>query len=241
MTINYALYENKLTEAADLYTARVIKTDSANTDDIIDCVVRQGSTLTRPDIMAAIQSIVTAIERMLLDGQRVNFAGLCELVCGIRGNFEGIEDRFDPARHRVNLCVTPGRKMRDIIKANARTAKQAAHLPAPYVSEYNDLASGTTDHFVTSGNIGSVRGTKLAFNPQAEDEGIFFINTGDNQEIKVQAVQKNKPGELIFMVPELADGTYRLQVASRYSAQGQLRAGQLNCLLAAEPAALAVG
>jgi hypothetical protein len=235
MTIQYTLYQNKLTQSDNLYSAKVLKTASADTEDIIDRIVQQGSTLTRPDILAAIQSIFSAVSQMLLEGKRINFAGLCDFSCKIKGKFEGLDDRFDPARHIVDLCVTPAKKMQNYVRENAHTSKQATRLRTPSVFEYSDLASNTTNSFVTSGNIGSITGRNLSFNQQSEDEGIFFVSTGDNHKTKVQSVETNKPSRLIFMVPDLPEGSYYLQVSTRYTPAGDLRSGRLNCLLATEP------
>ena len=68
MTIDYALYRNKLTGEDDLYSARTMKTGSADTEQIIDRIVQQGSTLTTPDVAAVLQSAFTVIARMLLEG-----------------------------------------------------------------------------------------------------------------------------------------------------------------------------
>ncbi len=54
-------------------------------------------------------------------------------------------------------------------------------------------------------------------------------------ETKVSAVQKNKPGQLVFLVPALADGYYRLEVRAQFSKDGEVRTGELEALLLVGP------
>jgi hypothetical protein len=42
--------------------------------------------------------------------------------------------------------------------------------------------------------------------PDAADEGLYFVATAGG-ETKVPAVQKSKPSQLVFLVPNLVDGT----------------------------------
>ncbi|MGI8922830.1 MAG: DUF4469 domain-containing protein [Fimbriimonadales bacterium] len=87
--------------------------------------------------------------------------------------------------------------------------------------EYVDLASGTTNTTVRRGNIGTINGSRLQYNPAAIDEGIFFVPTGAGGATQVAGnrVQKNKPGQLVFLVPAAGPtflpGTYFLEVRAR--------------------------
>ena len=55
MAINYALFENHLTSDPDDYAAQVKITGSAGLEVIAQRMIDQGSTVTKPDILAVLE------------------------------------------------------------------------------------------------------------------------------------------------------------------------------------------
>lgn len=56
--------------------------------------------------------------------------------------------------------------------------------------------------------------------------------TAGGAETKVATVQKNKPAQLVFLIPAgLAAGTYDLEVRARIVGGTQLRTGRLDAVL----------
>lgn len=240
MTIKYALYENKLTEAADLYAAKVLISGSADLQTVADRIVEQGSTVTRTDVIAVLEGAIMATESLLLEGARINFGGLCDLYPKIKGKFNGITDHYDPSRHQIDVGASPGARVRNTVRDNATVTKQDTILPVPLVLEFIDLASGSINTDLTPGNIGTINGSRLAFSEQASDEGLCFQNTSTAESVRVTAIQKNKPSELVFMIPELTAGTYQVEVHKRFTPEGQLRTGRLDNILTVVAAMAAV-
>jgi hypothetical protein len=231
MTIDHALYKNKLTGADDLYAARALITSSADLEAIADRIVEQGSTVTRTDCIAVLEGAVTAVQSMLLEGARINFGGLFDLYPKIKGKFNSITDHYDPARHQVDIGATPGSRVRKYVRENATVGKLETVLPQPLVLEYFDLGSGTTNTNITPNTIGTIRGSRLAFDASDATEGIFIIDASSGAEEKVTAIQKNKPSELVFMVPSTLPNSVNLEVRKHFSTEGELRKGRLDCTL----------
>jgi len=231
MSINYALYENHLTTDPADFAAQVEITASADAETIATRMIEQGSTVTKADILAVIEDLVQATESFLLEGYRINMAGLFELFPRIKGIFNGASDNFDPARHQLDVAANPGIRVRDDIRANGSVVKQETILPAPAPIEYVDTGWGETNGRVTPGNIGTVNGHRLKFDDTQADEGIYFINESTSAETKVTDVQKNKPGQLVFLVPALPVAGYYLEVRAQFSKDGPVRAGRLDSLL----------
>ncbi len=102
---------------------------------------------------------------------------------------------------------------------DAREGRRRRPTPAPV--EHVNLGSATTDTTITSDNIGTLNGSRLQFNPARADEGIFYVPTGGGAAIKVANanVQKNKPGQLVYLNPAAGPGfpasTYFLEVPAR--------------------------
>ena len=85
MTIKYALFENHLTSEPNQFSARVRFTGSVGLDMLAQRILDQGSTVTRPDILAVLENMIMATEGYLLEGYRVNLGGMCELFPRLKG------------------------------------------------------------------------------------------------------------------------------------------------------------
>jgi len=168
---------------------------------------------------------------MLLEGARVNFGGLFDLYPKIKGKFNSITDHYDPARHKIDIGATPGSRVRKYVRENAAVGKLETVLPKPLVLEYSDLGSSTINTTITPENIGTLKGSRLAFNAADETEGIFIIDASSGDEMKVTALQKNKPSELIFMVPNFNYMSVYIEVRKHFSKDGELRSGRLDYTL----------
>jgi len=232
MPIHYALFENNVTSDPDDYAAVVQPIDSVDLDALVRRMLDRGSTTTRADILAVMEDAIGACESLLLDGMRVNFGGLVELFPRVRGVFTGVTDAFDPARHSVDVGANPGIRVRNTVRDQAGVAKDEAIKPAPNPLEYRDVGSDTTNDQVTPGNIGQLSGSRLKYDPAQADEGVFFLPTAGGADTKVSTMQKNKPGQLVFLVPALlVPGTYYLEVRARMRALAELRSGRLDAVL----------
>ena len=235
MPINYALFENNLTTDPADYAAQVKITGSVDLEAIAARMIEQGSTVTKPDILAVLEDAIKATEGYLLEGYRVQFGGLFEMFPRVKGIFNGITDTFDPSRHYVDVGANPGSRVRKTIRDDATVEKQETILPAPSPLEYIDLGSGETNGTVMPGSIGTINGHRLKYDDTQADEGIYFIAETGGAATKVTAVQKNKPGQLVFLVPTLANDYYRLEVRAQFSKDGEVRAGALESLLLVGP------
>jgi hypothetical protein len=232
MPIKYALFENKLTAEPDTYAAQVQTVSSYNLEAIMRRIVDQGSTCTEADILAVLEDAIKACENLLLEGGRVNFGGLVELYPRVVGVFNGITDSFEATRHRVDVGAKAGSRLRKAVRERAKLHKNETIKPAPAPLEYVDLGSGEVNGVITPGNIGTVNGRRLRYNPDAPDEGVFFIPTSGDPETRITAFERNKPGQLVFLVPgALPGGSYYLEIRARMTNSTELRAGRLDGLL----------
>lgn len=231
MPIHYALFENNLTADPDDYAAIAQAIDSADLDRVVQRMIDRGSTTTRADILAVLEDAIGACESLLVDGMRVNLGGLVELFPRVRGVFTGAGDAFDPARHTIDVGANPGARVRATVRGDASVVKDEAIKPTPNPIEYRDIATDTTNGQVTPDNIGQLTGSRLKYDPDQPDEGIYFLPTGVGGETKVATVQKNKPSQLVFLIPTLTSGDYQIEVRARISGGTELRSGRLDVIL----------
>jgi len=234
MSIHYALFENNVTSDPDDFAAVVRSTENADLEALIRRMGERGSTTTRADIMAVMEDAIGACESMLLDVMRVNCGGLVELFPRVRGKFAGAADGFDPARHAVDVGANPGSRVRQTVRDNARLVRDEAIKPMPNPLEYRDIGSESTNDQLTAGNIGQLSGSRLKFDPAAADEGVFLVPAGGGTATRITTVQKNKPAQLVFLVPDgVAAGEYYVEVRARIHGGQDLRTGRLDASLTA--------
>ncbi len=231
MPIEYALFENNLTSDPADFAAVVQIVGSLDLEGLIDRMIAQGSTSTRADILAVLEDSILACEGALQDGMRINYGGLVELFPRVKGVFSGALDAFDSARHTVDVGANAGIRIRNTVRAKATTQRVEAIKPAPSPIEYVDIGSATTNDQITPGNIGQVSGSRLKFDTLQADEGVYFVATAGG-ETKVATVQRNKPSQLVFLIPAgLIAGTYNIEVRARVDGGTELRIGRLDPVL----------
>ncbi len=230
MPVKYVLQENNLTTDPDDYMARVRSVGTAGMDEIIERMIQQGSTVTRADIVSVLEDYHTAVENLLLQGMNVN-TPLANFSVSIRGVFHGMADTFDPSRHQLSAAIVAGPRLRKTLGERGQAVKEEAVKPAPNPVDYIDLNSGERNGHLTPGGMGQIVGHRLKFNPADPQQGIFFI-ASDDTETRVAIVGKNKPGELLFLVPDgLASGEYLLEVRAILKGGTEVRHGRLDAVL----------
>ena len=230
MSIKYCVVRNPLLTDPIGYRAQVLKTGSADLDMLAQRIVDQGTTVRLPDVLAVLENLMAAAESYLLEGFRVNLGGLCELFPRLRGIFDALDDPFDPTRHRLVLGASPGERLRRQFETQAAVERIEASERRPVLLSFLDTASGLIDDTLTPGNIGTISGYRLKVDPAQPDEGIFFIHQVDGAETRVDTVTRNKPGEMIFLVPAIPAGM-RLWLEVRARFGEELRTGRLAATL----------
>lgn len=232
MPIQYALYDNRLTPDPDDRYAQVLSDRSVSLDDLADRIAATGSetlrsSVTRADVLTVLGAVNEAVRDFLAEGARVNLP-FAQFSVSMQGAFADDDDQFDPARHAVVPRVQPGQALRDAFRSGVEVTKVGATRRAPTPLHYVDLVGPETDGPLTPGGMGRVDGDLLAFDPAEADQGVFFV-ASDGAETRVETFGQVAPSRLLFMVPSLASGAYRLEVRAPF---GQaLRTGRLDAVL----------
>jgi len=194
---------------------------------VIERMIEQGSTVVKADILSVLEDYHSAIENMVLEGMNVNTPGANYSV-SIKGIFDGQSDTYDPSRHQVSPSTTPGRRFRKAIEQRAKPVKQEAVKPKPNPLEYQDLNSEARNSVLTPGGMGELVGHRLKVDPADDAQGVFFV-AEDGAETKVVVLGRNKPADLMFLVPDsLTAGNYTLEVRAKIYSGEDLRVGALE-------------
>lgn len=228
MPIHYSLFENHLTADPNDYAANVSPTRIAEMNEVIDRMIERGSTVTKADIISVMEEFESTLQVMLTEGVNINLP-FANFSTSIKGVFDGPSDSYDPSRHKVFARLAPGKTLKSYFETNVNVTKDETYVPSPRILDFIDMVTGERNSVVTPGSMGRIQGSKLKYDVDNNDEGIFFV-AADNNEIKVNIVGKNKPGELIFMIPDtLTSGDYKLEVRAKFGES--LRIGLLTDLI----------
>lgn len=225
MAIHYVLRDNKLTTDPTDHTAIVVPTGAADQDDLINRMVQGGSTLGRADIAACLEQLASTLGAMLLDGLRVSLP-IGSFSVSIDGKFTGAGDAFDATRHRLNVNVAQGPRLRDVLRTQGTTQKDVAALPTPVLTQFKNVTTGALNSTVKAGGLSEIKGDDLKFNATLADEGIFFV-PGTGAAVKATVVSQNEPRTLTFQAPTVTAQLYTVEVRHRFSPTGPVRVGQL--------------
>jgi hypothetical protein len=226
MALQYYLIDNPMTPDPNDRRAVPVITKFYNMDDVLDQMVSRGSTVTRGEALSTMEELFLAFVTLLKDGGAIN-TPLVRIAPTITGVFTSDDDGFDPTRHVVNLRVTLGERLRGLSE-DIPVEKVAATRNVPTPNHFEDTASKTQDDIMTPGKTGKIIGSNLKFEESEMEQGIFFIKTTDGSVTRVsENLARNKPGELIFPIPMLAPGSYRLEVRAILPGVKNIRTGAL--------------
>lgn len=231
MSIKYSLIPNHLTSDPEDYMAIVQDQSSRTIDDIIDEIADRGSTVTKADILSVVEEYQAVIAKFLANGDRIN-TPLFRTSASISGVFDNKTDNFDRSRHYVRLNVNPGPRIGEIAE-ELPVEKVAATRTAPVLELFKDFASDTQDDTITPAGAAELQGSHLKVDPSDANQGVFFV-TSDGTETKADTIMRNKPANLIFMVPDsLTSGEYEIEVRAVPRGNTDIKIGRLDAALVA--------
>ncbi|MDX2306443.1 MAG: DNA-binding domain-containing protein [Microscillaceae bacterium] len=211
MAVKYALYENQMTSDPDDCMAIVQHDKSYSVESVLDAMMSKGSTVTKAEALSVMEEFAYGIETLLKNGGTIK-TELFNLSVSVQGVFINKNDSFDPKRHRIKINISAGTRLKKLEK-ELKAEKVAADKPMPTPVDFKDINSNTLNETLSSGGVGQLNGSRLKIENEADaNQGIFLISdTG--VETKVSKLIRNKPAEVLFMIPEgLTAGKYTLEV-----------------------------
>lgn len=226
MAVKYALYENQMTSDPDDCMAVVQHDKSFSTEDVLDAMMGKGSTVTKAEALSVMEEFAYGIETLLKNGGTIN-TELFNLSVSVQGVFINKNDSFDPKRHRIKINISAGMRLKKLEK-ELKAEKVAADRPMPTPVDFKDVNSNTVNDSLSPGGVGQLTGSRLKIENEADaSQGIYLI-AENGSEIKVSKLIRNKPAEVLFMIPEgLTSGKYTLEVRTQIRGVKELRKGSL--------------
>ena len=217
MSLKYALLENLLTARTYDYTAQPQDVESHDIDSITERMLQKGSTITKTDTLAVLNSFFETIQEVTKEGEGVN-TDLINTNFSIQGVFEGATDSFDPKRHTVRLNINAGKVLRKEL-SDITLEKTAANEVLPHILEVKDSITASVNENITSAGVIEIVGSLLKIEGSNPINGISFISQ-DGTARRAVTIVDNKPAKLILIAPALKAGDYTLQVTTQYNGGG---------------------
>lgn len=234
MPVRYALYANHLTSDPDDHYGKIQSAGTRDTGAIADLMIARGTKFKKQEILGLIADLSAAMLESLKDGYDVILEGVGSFEVEMSGVFPAPDTSFNPALgHQLLVAANIDETVLRTFRDQAVVEKQATFIPSPAPVVFKDAGSGTSNATITPNNIGELTGSSLKFDPEAVDEGIFFVPSGQASGNRVVTVNYNKPGRLMFLNPHLTPGDYHIEVRARLRGVKELRVGRLKKLLTA--------
>lgn len=219
--LKYSLRENLLTADPDDCMAQVQDVRSYSQDEIIDLMMRRGTTLTRADVAAVLQVYTEVVGELTADGSAVN-TSLFNTGFSVGGVFNGMSDSFDRTRHSVSVNINAGTALREAGKS-VKTEKTEGANTDPYITEAADVVSGAVNSVLTAGGILRLVGSRLKFDAADAGQGVFLVPESGGEAVRCSVVAENKPARVMVMIPaDIAGGTYYAEVRTKVLGNNQV-------------------
>lgn len=228
------LTRNSFMSGLKCFRALVQSVGTLTQDQMIERMMRRGSTVTAADASAVLRDYFYVSEDLLLDGHRIK-TPFGTLALTIRGRFDSETEAFNPDKHQVVLTLQTSAAFRRQIRDRVQVQRRRANVPQPNVTSYWNLNNGDQNNTLTPGGGAHLFGELLNFDQDDLNQGIFIIPVsdggvlnGEDEPSRVEIVLHNSSRKLAFLVPpDLAAGEYVVEVRKLFGNE-TIRTGTLE-------------
>lgn len=228
--IEYSLREGF---GSNKYMANTLSKHKVGLEEFAKKVASKAGGLSEINVIMVIELIKKELIEILEAGESVRLDNFLSISSSITGNFDSLNSKFDPKKHKVKINIIPSTKIVKELNSLAKPKRIRKAEKEPVLKRVCDLRSGTCNSQITAGSMVRLEGSNLSFDNKADDEGIFIYSASGDKAVKINYhdVMGNK--ELRFIVPpnlqELGDTVY-IEVKSRMKTK-TMRKGISECLL----------
>jgi hypothetical protein len=227
--LEYTLVENHLAgqENEERFVAHTKSIGTKTLEDVIKCLIAEGTGLTRPQALAYFEKISQSVVQFLSDGYCVS-TPLFIARPTIKGIFADGNDNFDPLKHSIQIRIRPGSRLRNL-PLEMFIAKRERKEELPVLINFIDASTKAKNTIMTPNGIGKIVGKKLQFDDSDLAQGVFFAHV-DNPEIHIRSLVHSDiyPSEINFSIPDLAPGEYHVIVKSACKTSNKIGSGYMK-------------
>jgi len=218
------LYNNYLTDNPEDYSARVSSERSLDINQICESAVsRGGADISSSSMQHGVSLFLKEMAYLLCDGFSVN-TGYFTASPLIKGVFGSPQETFDPEKHALLFQFNQGDTLRSELSSVEIEIMGVADTGLS-ISQVIDVKTGSVNDLLTPNRNLKINGSKIKVAGEHAGNGVYFVNQASGESTKVDPsdMVTNNPSELIIVIPELAAGTYKLQVTTQYNTSTPLK------------------
>jgi hypothetical protein len=153
----------------------------------------------------------------LCDGFSVN-TGWFTAGPQVRGVANSPREQYDSEKHTLLFEFHQGTTLRKEL-ANVTVEILGVADTDAVITQVTDVKTASVNDLLTPGRNLKIAGYKIKIAGSNTANGIYFVNQATSDRIRVDGsdVVTNNPSELIVVIPDLANGTYLLEVTTQYT------------------------
>ncbi|WP_449387903.1 DNA-binding domain-containing protein [Chryseobacterium lineare] len=219
------LYDNVLTkDNPNDFTARTASERSLNVQQICQSAVgRGGADISASAMEHATELFLKEMAYQLCDGYSIN-TGYFTANTTIRGVFDSPSETFNKDKHSIIFQFNQGEKLRaeiPNIEVNILGIAEASAV----ILQVTDVKSGSVNDLLTPGRNLKIVGSKIKVTGDDASVGVYFVDATTQEKTKVEQsdIVTNNPSEVMVVIPDLAAGTYTIEVLTQYSGSQSLK------------------
>ena len=191
---------------------RVVQTDTVDMDALLHYMATD-TALEETDMRAAVSRLSEALVFYLTRGERVK-TPLGTFRLSARGTYpEGDTPRVETRNLGINF--RPSTQLLHSLRAGTKIVMEGSmgrKLPA--VNSVMNVEAGSAANQGQAGQIIKMHGTRLSFDPQDEELGVFLVGE-DGTEHRMTVYSRTGSSRVDFKLAEVPAGTYTLEVRTR--------------------------
>ena len=228
-TIKAILYPNPMKNANGKYLARTSKHSVYNIRDICESLKNKAGMVDVDAMEYHAKLFFEEMTDLLEDGNKIN-TGYFAAQAQVRGSFDSKGDQYDAKRHSVQIVFSVGHLIRQ------RAAKLKAEIlriePNNYcIRTVTDAQTKSDTDKLVMNRLLVISGEKIKITGDDPTVGLYLIHaeSGTEHHFPASTLYQNSNATLMVLVPELAQGSYRLKIITQYAGKGTLLTEPRSC------------
>ncbi len=213
--LNIVPFKTDLPNATHPWVIRSFCSESISEDDILQEMAEDNTTLTLADISGCIEVFKEIFAKNLAQGKRIKM-DFGTFYLSAAGNLDKYNEKLFPIgkpelNHRINLHFLENKDfMKDLLPSLQYKRVYTCSKSVPQITSV--IIEGNTNlTTISSGNYMTIKGTRLNFNINDADLGVFFYTT--RKRYRIPCYIQHKTTCIIFQIPqEIKPDTYTLEL-----------------------------
>lgn len=218
MALKVSTLKNHLGTNLDPYFIHTERSGTVEFAELVDIMAGGRTTLTKPDIIGCLQLFTEELAKLTADGKYVKTPfGAFYLTA--HGTMDDESQSFlpggDQVNHGLHLRCRAVKEFEESVAAKAnivrvRWTDKKSPLPTGAISVRDGTRNGGAP-----GEFLRIRGSRLKFDPESPEQGVFFVNGSETRALQYAQVM---PSLVIAEIPlSLQAGEYQLVVRTMLS------------------------